>query len=266
MRERKKERKRKTGYKCLSLSCYVWLVIWRWSSYLQYHWGTADTLTYEECRLLGYKTPVRTPQQTHYVCATEPSRLMLCKIWGFHGGDYEECRLLRCKNPVLTSQETHYVSAIEPSRLMLCTIWSFHGDDYEECRLLGYKTPVRTTKEKHYVSAKMPSSLMLYNIRGFHDSDYDECLFWDVTPCGSWNNRCFGGTYRLQSRNVGSYKNHMESHTRRRHSSQLPPRKPQSYITSLPSESSLLHGTDIPTSETTSMELWRQKKHHVLNQ
>jgi hypothetical protein len=32
----------------------------------------------------------------HYVSATEPSRLMLCKISGFHGGDYEECRLLGC--------------------------------------------------------------------------------------------------------------------------------------------------------------------------
>jgi hypothetical protein len=39
---------------------------------------------------------VRTSQETHYVSATEPSRLMLCEIWGFHGGDYEECRLLGC--------------------------------------------------------------------------------------------------------------------------------------------------------------------------
>jgi hypothetical protein len=36
---------------------------------------------------------------------------MLCKIWGFHGGDYEEWCLLGYKNPVHTSQETHYVSA-----------------------------------------------------------------------------------------------------------------------------------------------------------
>jgi hypothetical protein len=39
---------------------------------------------YEECRLLGEKTPVRTSQETHYVSATEPSQLILCKIWGFH--------------------------------------------------------------------------------------------------------------------------------------------------------------------------------------
>jgi hypothetical protein len=51
---------------------------------------------YEECRLLGYKTPVRTSQETHYLSATEASRLMLCKIWGFHGGGYEECHLLGC--------------------------------------------------------------------------------------------------------------------------------------------------------------------------
>jgi hypothetical protein len=35
---------------------------------------------YNECRLLGYKNPVRTSQEAHYVSATEPSRLMLCKI------------------------------------------------------------------------------------------------------------------------------------------------------------------------------------------
>jgi hypothetical protein len=52
---------------------------------------------YEECRLLGYKNPVRTSQRTHYISATEPSPLMLCKFWGFHGGDYEECGLLGCE-------------------------------------------------------------------------------------------------------------------------------------------------------------------------
>jgi hypothetical protein len=44
----------------------------------------------EECRLLEYKTPVRTSQETHYVSVTDPSWLLLCKIWGFHGGDYED--------------------------------------------------------------------------------------------------------------------------------------------------------------------------------
>jgi hypothetical protein len=35
---------------------------------------------YEECRLLGYKHPVRTSQETHYVSTTESSQLMLCKF------------------------------------------------------------------------------------------------------------------------------------------------------------------------------------------
>jgi hypothetical protein len=34
------------------------------------------------------------PHRRHITSATEPSQLMLCKIWGFHGSDYEECRLL----------------------------------------------------------------------------------------------------------------------------------------------------------------------------
>jgi hypothetical protein len=51
---------------------------------------------YEECRLLGYKDPVCTSQETHYVSATEPSRLMLCKVEGFHSDDYEEYLLVGC--------------------------------------------------------------------------------------------------------------------------------------------------------------------------
>jgi hypothetical protein len=35
---------------------------------------------YEEFRFMGYRNPVHTSQTTHYVTATEPSRLMLCKI------------------------------------------------------------------------------------------------------------------------------------------------------------------------------------------
>jgi hypothetical protein len=46
------------------------------------------------------------PYRKHHDSATELSRLMLCKISGFHGGNYEECRLLGYKNPVRTSQET----------------------------------------------------------------------------------------------------------------------------------------------------------------
>jgi hypothetical protein len=137
-------------------------------------WGSHGC-DYEECCLLGYKTPVRTSQETHYVSTTESSQLMLCKIWGFHGSDYEECRLLEYKTPVRTSQETHYVSTTESSQLMLCKIWGFHGSDYEERRLLEYKTPVRTSQETHYVSATEPRELMLCKIWGFHGSDYEEC-------------------------------------------------------------------------------------------
>jgi hypothetical protein len=51
---------------------------------------------YEECRLVGYKNPVRTSQETYYISITDPNRLILCRILGYQGGDYEECRLLRC--------------------------------------------------------------------------------------------------------------------------------------------------------------------------
>jgi hypothetical protein len=96
----------------------------------------SNTESCKEHLLLGYKNQVRTSQETHYVSAINLCRLMLWKIWGFHGGDYEECSLLGYKNPVRTSQETHYFSTTESSQLMLCKIWGFHCSDYEECRLL----------------------------------------------------------------------------------------------------------------------------------
>jgi hypothetical protein len=129
---------------------------------------------YEESRFPGYKNPVRTSQETHYVSATEPGRLRPCKIWGFHGGDYDECHLLRYNNPVHTSQETHYISATELNQLMLYKIWGFHGSDYEEC-LLGYKNPVHTSQEANYVSATETSQLMLCKIWDFHGGNYKEC-------------------------------------------------------------------------------------------
>jgi hypothetical protein len=114
-------------------------------------------------------------KRRHYFSTTESSRLMLCKIWGFSGGDFEECRLLGYKTRVRTSQETHYFSATEPSQLMLCKIWGFHGGVYEEWRFLEYKNPVRTSEETHYVSARMLSQLMLCKIWGFHGGGYEGC-------------------------------------------------------------------------------------------
>jgi hypothetical protein len=75
--------------------------------YVRFEVFTAVTM---KNSILWDKNPVPTSQRTHYLSATEPSQLMLCKIRGFHGGNYEECRLLGYKNPVRTSQETHYVS------------------------------------------------------------------------------------------------------------------------------------------------------------
>jgi hypothetical protein len=42
--------------------------------------GIENETDCEECRLLGYISPVRNSQETHYVSATESSQLMLCKI------------------------------------------------------------------------------------------------------------------------------------------------------------------------------------------
>jgi hypothetical protein len=122
---------------------------------------------YEEHRFLGYENPVLTSQETHYVSATEPSRIMPYKISGFHGDDYEEFLLVGYKNPVRTSQETHYFSATESNWLMIsiglrvCYINiiitildnTSHSVFYLNCTV----DIVRTSQETHYVSAMSPT-------------------------------------------------------------------------------------------------------------
>jgi hypothetical protein len=132
--------------------------------------------------LLGYKTPYHTSQETHYVSATEPGQLMLCKIWGFHGRDYEECRLLGYKNPVRTSQKTYYVSATQSSQMMLCKVSGFQGGDYEEYRLLGYKNRILTSQKTHYFSPTEPSQLKICNIQVFTAVTMKYVVFCDIKP------------------------------------------------------------------------------------
>jgi hypothetical protein len=130
---------------------WIWRVLWKHSSYLTgsisplqspasqcyVRFDVFTAMTMKNAVFWDVKTPVLTSHETHYVAATGPSRLMLCRIWSSHGGDYEECWLLGYGNPVHTSLETRFVSATEPSRWILCKIWVFHGGMYEEYRILG---------------------------------------------------------------------------------------------------------------------------------
>jgi hypothetical protein len=52
----------------------------KWVRYFVCKSGGYHSSGYEEFRLLGYKTPFRTSQETHYFYVTELSQLMLCKI------------------------------------------------------------------------------------------------------------------------------------------------------------------------------------------
>jgi hypothetical protein len=68
-------------------------------------------------KLYRYTNSVRTSQETHYVSATEPNRLMLFRetvaVYFENHTDHTYT------NSVRTSQETHYVSATKPNQLML---------------------------------------------------------------------------------------------------------------------------------------------------
>jgi hypothetical protein len=68
-----------------------------------------------------YMNSVRTSQETHYVPATNPNRLMLFRetVSVYCENHTEHKYTLWAGNSVRTSQETHYVSATETNRLML---------------------------------------------------------------------------------------------------------------------------------------------------
>jgi hypothetical protein len=76
----------------------------------------------------------------------------------------------------------------------LCKIWGCHGGDYEQCTLLGYKNPVRTSKET--LISPLQSSARYWYVRFevFAVLTMKNAAFWNVTPCGSCKNRCFGRT------------------------------------------------------------------------
>jgi hypothetical protein len=70
---------------------------------------------YEESRLLGYKNPVLTSQETYYISTTEPSGLILYKIRGLPCGDYEQCRPLGCDAAWILYEPTSRRNVSSPS-------------------------------------------------------------------------------------------------------------------------------------------------------
>jgi hypothetical protein len=78
-----------------NVTCLTWYKI------LQNSLNFANDVRFEVFTAVTMKNAVLwdvtvcTSQETHYVSATEPGRLMLCKIWGFTVVT-EECRLLGC--------------------------------------------------------------------------------------------------------------------------------------------------------------------------
>jgi hypothetical protein len=135
--------KYRSFHRCLA-ACTTWTYL---RTSCSYKWSSSDRIQIVRFEVLTAVTmknavfwdinTVRISQETHYVSATKHSRLILCKIWGFQGGDYEECRLLGYKHSsYLTGNTLRF--ATQHSRLILCKIWGSHGNDYEECRLLGY--------------------------------------------------------------------------------------------------------------------------------
>jgi predicted Zn-dependent protease with MMP-like domain len=96
---------------------------------------------------LSGQNAVRTSQETHYVSATEPNRLILFRetVAVYCENHMEHTDTLCGQNAVRTSQETHYVSATEPNRLMLfkktvgvyCENHTEHTDTlWAECTVL----------------------------------------------------------------------------------------------------------------------------------
>jgi hypothetical protein len=89
---------------------------------------------------------VRTSQETHFVSATEPNRLML----------FGETAAVYCENhtdntdTVRTSQGTHYVSVTEPNRLMLFTVRTIRNTQVQSQYTEFYCVKLGGTESKNW--------------------------------------------------------------------------------------------------------------------
>jgi hypothetical protein len=95
----------------------------------------ANLILPEECRLLGYKIPGRTSQETQCVSVKSPEGYCYVRFEVFMAVTMKNALFWDIKTQFIPHKK-HYVSATEPSRLMPYKIWSVHGSDYDECRLL----------------------------------------------------------------------------------------------------------------------------------
>jgi thioredoxin-related protein len=170
---------------------------------------------------------VRISQETHYVSAPEPNRLML----------FGETVAVYCENhtehtdTVRNSQETHYVSATKPNRLMLFgEAVAVYCENHIHIQSVPHKKhftsplqrttsycclrkqslfivrtvrntdTVRTSHETHYVSTTKPNRLMLFGetvaVYCENHTEHTDTLCGQnteihcVKKCGSYTNHC----------------------------------------------------------------------------
>jgi hypothetical protein len=128
--------------------------------YCENHSEHTDTLLWPECRVLIYTNLVCTSQETHYVSAAKPNRLMLFRetVAVYCENHIEHTDTLCGQiaefwyvNPDRTSQETHYVSATKPNLLMLSSPKAV------QCEYLGAAFMVYRKGELHvwYMSERI---------------------------------------------------------------------------------------------------------------
>jgi hypothetical protein len=85
----------KPTFRSCELFAFLWENLLRAYQSSRHHgkFEVYTAATMKNAVLLYVKT-LFVPHRKHNLSRTDPSRLTLCKIWGFHGDDYEECRLL----------------------------------------------------------------------------------------------------------------------------------------------------------------------------
>jgi thioredoxin-related protein len=116
-----------------------------------------------------HKNAVRTSQETHYVSATKPNRLMQFRetVAVYCCENHTEHTDTLCgQNAVRTSEETYYISATEPNRLMMfretVAVYCENYKGHTDTRTLFGQNTVRTSQETHYVSATEPNRLLMF--------------------------------------------------------------------------------------------------------
>jgi hypothetical protein len=148
---------------------------------------------YEECRLLGYKTPVSTSQETHNVSATESNqRHVRCEVFT---AVTMKITVFSDIKPQFLPQRRHITSPLQSSASQCSVRFEvFTGVTMKNVLFWDIKTQFLPHKGHSKSLLQSPAGWCYVRYEFFAAVTMKNAVFWDVTSWSFCKNLRFGGT------------------------------------------------------------------------